>query len=80
MGCSYALAILAGFIGWIAASNGRIWLKGTLAQRVPEDRHVVFLIDLWAHSASYIAGFVGGLLLMVFVLVKRRRHKGEVGT
>lgn len=75
MACSFALAILAGFAGWIAASNGWVILLGPIADRVPADRHVPFLVDLWAHNASYAAGFIGGVVLIVLVARDRRRRR-----
>ncbi len=78
--CSFALAILAGLVGGIAASNGWVFLVGEIADRVPADRHVPFLIDLWAHSASYLVGFVGGVVLIAFVLLGRRRQHAQSGT
>jgi len=70
---AFGIALLAGFVGWIAASNGWVFLVGSIAERVAEDRHVRFLIDGWAHCASYLVGFVGAVVLIVFVLIKRRR-------
>jgi hypothetical protein len=74
MAISFACATLAGIVGWIAASNGWVFLVGKLAEQVPADRHVPFLIDLWAHCASYLAGFVGGAVLIVVVLLGRQRQ------
>lgn len=75
---SFLIAVIAGLIGWIAASNGWVFLIGPIADRVPENRHVPFLIDLWAHSASYLVGFVGGIVLIVMVLLGRQReHLGN---
>lgn len=79
MACSFALALLAGLAGWIAAANGWVFLVGLLADRVPVDRHVPFLIDLWAHNASYLAGFVGGIVLIVTVLLGRLRQQLQRG-
>lgn len=60
-------ALLAGITGWFLARRGAVFLVGLIAERVPADRHVVFLADLWAHSASYLLGFAGGIVLMVRV-------------
>ena len=60
-------ACLAGIVGWLLARNGAVLLVGSIAEEVPLDRHVPFLVDLWAHSASYLSGFVGGLILAVHV-------------
>ena len=72
---TFAMAVLAGLVGWVAASKGWVVLVGPMAERVPPDRHVPFLVDLWAHNASYLVGFVGGVVLIVFVLLGRQsRH------
>jgi len=71
---SFGIAVLAGIVGWIAASNGWVFLVGPIADRVPADRHTPFLIALWAHSASYLVGFVGGIVLIVIVLLGRQRE------
>jgi hypothetical protein len=67
------LALAAGVIGWQVASAGGVRLLEPFASRVPADRHVAFLADLWAHSASYAAGALGGVVLCVWTLVGRRR-------
>ena len=58
-------ASLAGSVGFILGSRGVVYLLEPLASRVPEARHARFLADLWAHSASYFVGFVGGILVIV---------------
>jgi hypothetical protein len=71
-------ALLAGLIGYAAASTGRVWLVGSLQTRVPADRHVVFLADLWAHNAAYIVGFVGGFVLCGYAVhVRKQRAKAQ---
>jgi len=60
-------AALAGLVGWQLASRGVVRLMGPLAEEVPADRHVAFLIDGFAHTASYGFGFVGGLVVMAIV-------------
>lgn len=71
--CNAIFAAIAGVIGYIAASNGWIWLVGSIAEKVPRDRHVSFLTDLWAHNASYLGGFLGGIILMRRVWRSRER-------
>ena len=46
------------------ANAGLVFLVEPLASRVPGERHVVFIAVLWAHSASYLMGFVGGIVLI----------------
>lgn len=69
-------ALLAGLLGYGLALSGKIWLAQPLATLVPSDRQVPFLADLWAHSASYLGGFVGGpaLALMTY---RGRRFNGR---
>jgi hypothetical protein len=75
-----ALAATAGIIGHAQAVHGRVWLTGPLASAVPADRHVAFLTDLWVHLASYLGGFLGGILLCVYALVRRARIAGQAAT
>jgi len=72
MTASACFAAVAGITGYIAASNGWVWLLPHMAERIPADRHVPFLTDLWIHNASYLAGFVGGIVLCVVVYRSRR--------
>lgn len=65
-------ALVMGIVGYIAASNGWIILVGQIAERVPKEKHVAFLTDLWIHNASYLAGFVGGIVLMIHTWRTRR--------
>jgi hypothetical protein len=65
-------ALVAGVAGWLLARNGLVVLVGPIAERLPADRHVPFLADLWAHSASYLVGVVGGIVVLVRVWRSRR--------
>jgi hypothetical protein len=73
LGVMAVCAFLAGIVGWILASTGAIFLVGPMAIEISEDRHVPFLIDLWAHLASYIVGLAGGLVVIVQVWRSRGR-------
>jgi hypothetical protein len=66
------VATVAGICGFIAASNGWIWMVEPWASQISPDRHILFLTDLWAHNASYGAGFVGGLVMMALIWRGRR--------
>jgi hypothetical protein len=63
----------AGVLGWLLADNGTVFLVGLLAERVPADRHVPVLAAMWAHTASYLFGFVGGVVVIVRVWRSRKR-------
>lgn len=66
------LAAAAGVAGYLAATAGSVRLVGSLAARVPPDRHVAFLTNLWAHTASYGGGTMGGLALCLWTIRVRR--------
>jgi hypothetical protein len=68
-------AALAGVIGWFLGSIGAVFLVGRVAEELPEHRHVPFLADLWAHSASYAIGFFGGIVQMVRIWRSRTTCK-----
>lgn len=72
LGVMGVVALCAGSAGRALAQGGNVWLVGWLADAVPRDRHIDFLTALWAHSASYAAGAIGGTVLCVLVIRKRR--------
>ncbi len=72
------VSILAGWVGRSLAENGYIYLFNPMASRVPLDKHTAFLTDLWAHSAAYITGFIGGIVIAIYVLIKRAREARDL--
>lgn len=66
-------AAVLGFLGFLLGNAGAVHLLEPLASRVPRETHSRFLADLWAHSASYFVGFVGGLMVIVEVWRSRGR-------
>jgi hypothetical protein len=66
------LAAISGAAGYYAANRGWVWLVEPMDSIVPSDRHVAFLADLRAHLASYAGGFAGGIVLCVWVVLRRR--------
>jgi hypothetical protein len=70
-------AAVAGVMGHGAAQRGWVRLVEPFASRVPAERHVAFITDLWAHLASYAGGFVGGIVLCARVVQRRRRLAGR---
>lgn len=69
----FAVAFAGGLIGYLTANAGVFRLVESLAKRMPPDRHVPFLICGWAHSASYLAGIVGGVTLWIVAWRRRGR-------
>jgi hypothetical protein len=66
------VSLAAGIAGSFAAQAGAVWLNDDLAARVPAEKHVRFLADLWAHLAAYGVGFAGGLVVMAWAWGRRR--------
>ena len=73
LGVMAGCAFTAGVIGWYLAQSGAVFLVGPIASVLPVDRHVPFLADLWAHSASYLVGSVGGVVVLVRIWRSRNR-------
>jgi hypothetical protein len=77
MGITAVGALTGGVIGHLLAAEGLVILVEPMASRVPPDRHVPFLTDLWAHIAAYLVGFVGGIALIVRVWISRGRARAQ---
>ncbi len=75
LGCMFTIAAVAGSIGFATSKMGIFVLVEPLASRVPESKHAAYLADGWAHSGSYLAGVVGGIVLCIRIW--RRRSSDE---
>ena len=73
LGLMGMISLLAGIAGFFVAQAGGVWLVEPIASRVPAAKHHAFLADLWAHLAAYGVGFLGGIVLCVWVLIRRRQ-------
>jgi O-antigen/teichoic acid export membrane protein len=67
------ISLMAGFSGYRAATHRWFWLAGPLAERVPAAKHNAFLADGCAHLAAYATSFLGGLVLSIWAMFRRRR-------
>lgn len=74
MGCA---AFIAGCVGWLMARNGWVVLVPPMRDLIPLGKHEAFLADLWAHSASYGVGFVGGIVVICRVRKSRTRENEQ---
>jgi hypothetical protein len=81
MACCGVLALAVGVTGYVLANGGAVTLDGWLGARIPAPRHALFLADLFAHTASYGGGLVGGFVLCIWVVMwrYRRRTDGSLG-
>lgn len=66
-----ALASMSGLLAYLLATSGRISLSQDWADLLPPATRIPFLVDAWTHSASYLFGVLGSMV--VSVLVYRRR-------
>ena len=69
-----AVALLCGSLVAALASQGRVSLWEPLSSLIPANAQNGFLTDLVAHSASYLVGGVGGLVLIYWVWRRRLRE------
>jgi hypothetical protein len=67
-------ALLAGAAGFFLANAGTLRLFEPLASAVPAAKHAPFLADACAHLASYTVGFVGGLVLCGWIVLRRSKQ------
>jgi len=72
LGCMFVLAALAGLVGFTTSKMGAFHLVEPLASRIPKDKHIAFLVDGWAHTASYLAGLMGGIVLWIVTWRRRK--------
>lgn len=68
-------ALLAGLLGYILAKQGVFFLVDRLAEKIPSNKHHLFLSVGWTHGASYITGCLGGLILTVKLCRRRKLIK-----
>lgn len=76
LGIMFVVAFLAGLIGYFTSSAGVFHLVENWASRIPAEKHVAFLTVGWAHSASYLAGMIGGMIL--WIVTWRKRGKKQI--
>lgn len=69
-------ALIAGGIGYFESQAGWITLPRSLATEIAPERHARFMFDAWAHSTSYLVGFIGGVVLIVRTF-RSRKHLSE---
>ncbi len=68
-------AVLGGILGFTLASYNIVGLAEPLSSLIPKDRRVLFLTNLWAHSASYLGGIIGAIVLIVWAWLKRAKFR-----
>lgn len=78
LGVMAVCALLSGLLALSFTPHGVEFIVGGIARGLPEDRRIPFLVDAFAHSASYVVGALGGVVLAAWVLRRRRRERDNV--
>ena len=73
----FVAAMLFGVVGYAAGRMGWVYLLPPIADAVAPERHALFLFNLWAHSAAYALGAVGGGVVMFRLWMKRRERNNN---
>jgi hypothetical protein len=68
-------ATVSGILGFVLARRGMILTPEWMAFHLSTSGQYRFMADWWAHSASYVSGFVGGIALCVMTF--RRRNQAQ---
>jgi hypothetical protein len=68
-----ACAGLSGILGFVLAENNIVFPPEWVVASLPATAHSRFMADWWAHNASYLSGFLGGIVVCVIVFRKRSR-------
>jgi hypothetical protein len=66
-----ACAALSGFLGFVLAESNIIYPPNWVATSLPATAHSRFMADWWAHNASYLSGFLGGIVVCVIAFRRR---------
>lgn len=72
-----ALAAIAGVAGWLLCKDGVIAPPPWVASVLPVNKHAAFMADWWAHNASYLVGFTGGIMVCITTFRRRNRPLPE---
>ena len=67
------VALVAGVAGYILTSTARVPPNEWVVANIVAEKRAAFMADWWAHSASYISGFVGAIILCLYTWWFRSR-------
>jgi hypothetical protein len=66
-----ACAGFSGMIGMMLFMSGHVQLNQHWLSVIPQRHMLGFICDCWTHLASYLCGFIAGIVLMVWVWRQR---------
>jgi hypothetical protein len=70
-------AMLSGFAGFALAKHQLVSPPDWVAFRLSRSAQTRFMADWWAHSASYLSGFAGGIGLCLLTYRRRSREQSS---
>ncbi len=76
LACMAICAAGNGFLEYRAFLHHNIQPDPWITAQIPPEKQAAFYADWSAHAASYFVGFAGGIILIVWVLI--RRYQAEV--
>jgi hypothetical protein len=79
LACTGAAAALAGVSGYVLVHSNAIVVDPWIVGHVPAEARFRFVADWWAHNTSYAAGFVGSIILCIWVWIDRGRKMKNPG-
>lgn len=71
-------AAAAGLIGHAFADRFYGLVPDGLLSRIPPERHRMFIADAFSHNASYLVGFLGGIVLCIQTHARRKSSDGQI--
>jgi hypothetical protein len=71
LACMAASSLAAGTAGFLLAGTHKISPPAWMAVILPVEQRPRFMADWWAHSASYLVGMIGGLVVCIRTYLKR---------
>jgi hypothetical protein len=66
-------AFLAGLLGFVLTKRGAIYPPARVSYSLSPSLHARFMADWYAHIASYVVAFFGGITLCVLQYQRRRQ-------
>lgn len=73
-------AVVGGFIGNVAASQGWVWLLPPYDELIAPEKHVRYLTNVWAHNVAYGVGFLLVLCMCGWIYLTRQSWKKRDNT
>ncbi len=67
------IAFIAAQVALVLIDRGTIYPSSTLMKFIPIEKHATYIAVAWAHMASYLSGFIGGIVVIAVVLFRRFR-------